>query len=107
MAYQYAKGRLRGINQSILNLEKQLQEAEIINPEKQTNSVQIGHRVTVVFDSKQKTYEILGSSETDPQKGVISYNSPIGGALVGRKVGDVVTVKLANKEVEYKIIKIQ
>lgn len=107
VAYQYAKGRLRGINQSILNLEKQLQEAEIINPEKQTNSVQIGHKVTVLSDGKQKTYEILGSSETDPQKGVISYNSPIGAALIGRKVGEVVTIKLANKEVGYKIIEIK
>src|SRR3989338_9246516 len=105
--YQLAKGKLRGINNAILRLEAQLNRAEIIKPQRQTDTIQIGHTVTIETSDRQKAYQILGSSETDPQKGIISHNSPIGAALVGHRVGDVVTVKLANKEVIYKIIKIE
>lgn len=105
--YQMAKGRLRGINQTILNIESQLKHAEIIAPQKRADSVQFGHNVTIACDNKQKTYQILGSSETNPQKGIISRNSPIGAALIGRKVNDIIKIKLSGKEIEYKIIKIE
>lgn len=104
--YQYAKGRLRGINSAILNIENQLKNAVIIEPQKQTDTVQVGHKVTVECNEKQKTYQILGSTETNPRAGIISHNSPLGAALVGRSVGDIIKIKLADKEAEYKIIKI-
>ncbi|MEK7680752.1 MAG: transcription elongation factor GreA [Patescibacteria group bacterium] len=105
--YQLAKGRLRGINNAILKIEYQLNNAVIIEPQKQTNTVQIGHTVTIESDKKQSTYLLLGSSETNPQKGIISHNSPIGAALIGHSVGDTIQAKLANKLVEYKITKIK
>lgn len=104
--YQLAKGRLRGINSGILKLERQLNDAEIIASNKKTDTVQVGHTVTIECNGKQKAYQILGSSETKPEKGIISHNSPIGSALIGKKVGGVVKVKVGEKEVEYKIIKI-
>jgi transcription elongation factor GreA len=105
-AYSIAKGRLRGINQKILELEYHLKGAKIIRPIKNIETVQLGHRVTIESASQQKTYLILGSSEANPFGGVISHNSPIGSALIGHKVGDKVKVKLVGKEVEYEIIKI-
>jgi len=105
--YQIAKGRLRGINGHIAHLEQQLGQAEVFTPEKQTDTVSLGHHVTTENNGKQKTYLILGSTETDPQAGVISYQSPIGAALMGKSVGDIVKVKLTTKEVEYKIIAIK
>lgn len=105
--YQLAKGRLRGINQSIIELEKQINQADIIKPHGQTGKVEIGHKVTIENNGGQKTYQILGSSETDPRKGVISIHSPLGAALIGCKVDDAIKVKLADKEVTYKITKIE
>ncbi len=105
--YQLAKGKLRGLNNAILMLERQINDAEIIKPEKQKNRIQVGHVVTVLCNGKQKKYELLGSAETDPQKGIISHNSPIGAALIGRKIGDKVKIKLANKEIECEILKIE
>ena len=105
--YQMAKGRLRGINNSILKIEHQLNNAEIIAPQTQKDVVQIGNTVIVKCNGKEKKYQILGSTETDPQKGIISYNSPIGAALIGKKINDTVNIQLADKEVEYKIIKIE
>lgn len=104
-AYQHAKGRLRGINQRILELEHKLNQAEVIQPGSM-DTVEIGHTVTVECEGMQKTFQILGSTETAPQRGVISHNSPIGAALLGHKVGDVVQVTIAHKKREYHIITI-
>ena len=106
-AYQIAKGRLRGVNQRILELEDHLKRAAIIKPNKNSHTVQLGSNVTVSADGREKTYLILGSSETDPTKGIISRNSPIGAALIGKKLDDQIKIKLADREIEYKIIKIE
>ncbi len=104
--YQQAKGRLRGINEKLLRINYQLDHAEIIDSQSQKNIVQLGNTVTISKGREEKTYQILGSAETDPKKGIISHNSPIGSALLGHKIGDIVTIKLADKEVKYTIIKI-
>ena len=106
-AYQIAKGRLRGMNQKILEIEEHLKRAVIIKPNKNNGMVQLGSSVTVDINGKQKTFLILGSSETNPARGIISRNSPIGSALINKKLGERIKIKLADKEVEYKIIKIE
>jgi len=105
-AYQIAKGRLRGLNQRILETEDQLKRAMIIIPG-QTSRVALGSRVTVKAGGKEKTFLILGSAETNPGQGVISSNSPIGSLLMGRRAGDRVKLKLKDKETEYEILKIE
>ncbi|MFA6254660.1 MAG: GreA/GreB family elongation factor [Patescibacteria group bacterium] len=106
-AYQMAKGHLRSINQRILELEDYLHHAVIIKPNKNTDTVQLGHKVTIETAGKQKTYLILGSSETDPSQGIISRNSPIGSAILGHKVGDTIRIKAKDAVIEYKVIKIE
>jgi|SRR3989339_832498 len=106
-AYSMAKGRLRGLNQRISDIEDHLKRAEIITAPKSNGTVVLGCLVTIETNGKQKTYRILGSSETNPGGGVISHNSPLGHALMGRRVGDTVLVCLKDKEVQYKIIKIE
>lgn len=105
--YQMAKGKLRGINNAILNLENQLHEAVVVKEHKPSGVVQIGSIVTVARGGEEKVYKILGSVESDPNKGVISYNSPIGEALMGCEIGEKTVVKLADREVEYMIVKIE
>jgi len=104
--YQMAKGRLRGINEKILILENQLRQAVIITPQAKTGAVQIGHTVTIIDGKKEKTYQILGSSETNPGKNIISHNSPLGAALIGRKIGETAEIKLGDKKIKYKIVRI-
>lgn len=96
-AYQMAKGRLRGINQRILELDDHLKRAVIIRPDS-SGVVQLGSTVTVEISGKQKMFLILGSTETDPAAGVISHKSPIGAALMGHRVGDTVSFLLANRK---------
>lgn len=106
-AYSIAKGRLRGINQRILGLEDHLKRAVIISPAKQTGVVGLSNLVTLETAGRKKTYQILGSSETDPQAGIISHNSVLGSALMGRRVGEKVKIKTLTREIEYTIIKIE
>lgn len=110
-SYQIAKGRLRGINERISELEHQLKHAQIITA-KNLDTVQLGHTVEVEVCSGRDAkfcvskYTILGSSETDPGRNIISDQSALGKALLGAKVGQIVTINLANKKMDYKIIKI-
>lgn len=105
--YQLAKSRLRGINQRIIDIENLLSRAEIIKTSTDKSRVQLGHSVTLESEGKIKIYKILGATETDPTSGVISHSSPLGSALLGRQVGDIIKVKIAEREKNYKIIKIE
>ncbi len=105
-AYQMAKGRLRGINEKILQIQKQIDSAEIIQADENSQTVQIGNLITLEINKQIKKYRILGSLETNPSAGVISYNSPLGQALLNKKVGDIVPIKLEDKNAEYTIIAI-
>lgn len=94
--YQLAKRRLRGINCRILELEDHLKRAIVI--EKSTSdAVALGDTVTITMDGEEKTYTILGPSETDPNKNIISHLSPIGSALVGKTSGDEFELEIAGK----------
>jgi transcription elongation factor GreA len=106
-AYQIAKGRLRGLNEKISKIEKQVASAQLIDTKSKADSIQIGSLITIESNKNQKQYRILGSLETDPAKGVISYSSPLGQALIDKKLGDSVEIKLGDKAVIYKIIKIE
>ena len=105
--YQLAKGKLRGLNQRIINLEYQLKHAEIISTTAGSDRIEIGCSVVLESGGKEKKYQILGSSETDPVRGIISHNSPLGAALIGHRVGDKIKISLTNREKEFIIIKIE
>ncbi len=105
--YQLAKGRLRGINQNIMQIEYDLEHAEIIRANKNSGVVEIGSTVTVDSEKGSSTFQILGSSETNPAKGIISHTSPIGAALLGHTEGQKIKIHIGNKDVEYRIVKIQ
>lgn len=106
-AYSLAKGRLRGLNQRILDIEDHLKKAQIINQNRNRNKVELGCTVTIKINNKNKTYQILGSSETNPDKNIISHNSPLGKILIGHKIGDKIKTIIAQKEIQYEILKIE
>ena len=106
-AYSMAKGRLRGINHRIDEIKDHLKRALIIEPQKNTKKICLGHFVTVEVNNKTKTYQILGPSETNPEKNIISHLSPLGSALLGKQCGDVVELKIKDSVKKYKILKIK
>jgi transcription elongation GreA/GreB family factor len=104
--YQLAKSRLRGLNQRILEIENLLKNAEIIKPTPQSGRVELGNKVTVKINDRIKTYQILGSAETDPSSGIISHNSPLGLALINRRLGEIFSFKLGENTLNCEVLKI-
>lgn len=105
-AYQIAKGRLRGANAKIDDLEERINKVVLINPTS-TGRIEIGCKVTVEANGKQRTFLILGTTEANPENNVISHTSPLGEALLGKAVGDTATIKLKEKQVVYKIVGVE
>ena len=105
-AYSMAKGKLRGLNQRMLDIEKHLKKAIII---KKSNSgfVEIGSTVKLEVNGRTREFTILGSSETNPSAGIISHLSPIGEALMNHGVNDEISIKGKDKTTKYKIIQIK
>lgn len=106
-AYQIAKGKLRYINTRILEITDILKHAQIIKKTQNKNTVQIGHTVLVECNNKKLKFQILGASESNPSKNIISHLSPLGKALLKKKPGDIITVKKPDKIWQYKILAIE
>jgi len=73
--------------------------AQLRAPQPGTDTVQFGHAVTIVRDDgRQQTFRIVGEDEADPATGSISYVSPLGKALLGKRIGD--TLRAGKDEAE-------
>ena len=108
--YHAAKERQGHIDAKKRELEFKLSHAQIIDVSRLTNDkVVFGTTVTLADpeSGETKVYTLVGQEEADLKKGKISVQSPVGKALIGHKVGDLVTVKLPAKTVEYEIQEIQ
>lgn len=91
--YQAAKAALRRLNSRIDSLNERLRYAIPIAVGAQADGrIRIGSTVTVNANGNQMTFQILGSQETSPSRGRISHISPLGTALLGKKIGDEATV---------------
>lgn len=107
--YIYGKKRLREIDRRIRFIQKRLDRAVVVKPEDtDQSSVRFGARVTIEDeDGKQSTYEIVGPDEADPSARRISFESPIGRALMKKRVGDVTTVRRPAGEIEIEVVSIR
>ena len=87
--YDDAKAEQAFIEGRIQNLEYQLANAEFIEDQPAVDYVRVGSKVTVTDASgEQEMYTIVGSAEADPRRGYISNESPVGRALLGKRIGD-------------------
>lgn len=108
--YKEAKYNLRRTEGQILGIEDRLKRVEVIQPDKNLqNIVQIGSLVTLVLtDGTTKRFRILGRSETDPESGSISNESPLGKAVLGKKLGEKFEFSSPNGTIfEYGILKVE
>ncbi len=107
--YDSAKEEQAKIEAEIREMEDILLNCQIIDSAKTEGEVSIGSTVIVYdeeFDEKLEL-KILGSTESNPSKGIISNNSPLGAALLGKKVGERVTVKMETGDIVYKILEVR
>ena len=107
--YDAAKDEQRDIEARIEELEKILKNAEVVVEEEvDLEKISIGCQVRILdleFDEELE-YKIVGSTEANSLKGKISNESPVGKALLGKKVGDTVVVETQAGEISYKVLAI-
>ena len=107
--YDEAKNEQAKIEARIVDLEIILNNYELISDSKgKPKSVQVGSKVKVldVEFEEEMEFKVVGSSEADPDNGFISDESPVGKALLGKKLGDEVIVDAPSGEFKLKIIEI-
>ncbi len=109
--YQYAKRALRRFDARIRFLSKRLEAARIVEPVAQAQvsggRVLFGATVTIDEEGEEKIYSIVGVDETAPDRGVISWVSPLGKALLGKNVGDLITFMVPKGERELEVVKVE
>lgn len=108
--YDAAKDEQRDIEARIDEIEKILKNAEVVVEEEvDLDKISVGCRVRILdmeYDEELE-YKIVGSTEASSLKGKISNESPVGKALLGAKVDEVVTVETQAGDLNYKILEIQ
>jgi transcription elongation factor GreB len=107
--YIYGKRRLREIDRRVRFLSKRLDEIKVVNePPTDPERVFFGAYVTVEDeDGTEKTYRIVGPDESDLDRGYISLDSPVARALLGKREGDEVTVKVPKGDVVYTVVGVE
>jgi transcription elongation factor GreB len=106
--YKLGKKKLREIDAKLHKLQKQLEAYEVVDPaaRPKTDRAFFGATVTIEDeDGEYSTYQIVGSEEIGP--GCISYEAPLGRALLGKREGDSVKVRRPAGEVEYTVVKVE
>ncbi len=108
--YDAAKDEQRDIELRIEEIEKILKNAEVVvEDEVELDKINVGCKVKVYdFEYEEEDeFKIVGSTESNSLKKRISNESPVGSALIGKKVGDVVQVETLNGVIELKVLEIQ
>ena len=107
--YDAAKKEQSIVETEIANIEETLRKARIISDKDvQKDVVGVGNSVTVYdmdFD-EEVVYKIVGVIESDPDKNLVSNESPIGKGLMGKKVGEIASIATPGGEIQMKIVKI-
>ena len=108
--YDAAKDEQRDIELRIEELEKLLKNAEVVVEEEiDVNKINIGCKVKLLdveYDEEVEFY-IVGSTEANSLQNKISNEAPVGRALIGKSVGDVVDVETQAGIIQYKVLEIQ
>lgn len=105
--YHQAKEALEFIDGRISELELVINNATVVKGAHSTKEVGVGAKVKVQIGKSEHVFNIVGEWEADPKEKKISHESPLGKALIGRKVGETVEVQAPAGRVEYTIVGIE
>lgn len=94
------------VNRSISDARDVLNKAVIIEPPTVLDKVAIGTRVKIDHDAEEMTWEIVGFGESDPNRDMIAYNTPLASLILGKPKGEVVSGIIAGRQTRIEILKI-
>jgi len=104
--YEEAKNEQAFVEGRIIELEEKIKHAKIISDKHSTKVVNLGTKVKIknLKDDSVEEFTIVGTTESDPLNHLISNESPIGAALIDKKAGEEVRIKVPAGTVKYKIV---
>ncbi|MEI8232323.1 MAG: GreA/GreB family elongation factor [bacterium] len=105
-AYTAARFELGNVDRELRRLEFNLKYG-VVTPVNGTDKVGFGNLVTVEINGKEYRYTLVGTQESDPKKAMLSLESPIGMALLGKGVGEKALVVMPDRQIEYIVKKIE
>jgi transcription elongation factor GreA len=105
-AYTSARFELGNVDRELRRIEYNLKYGVIKVPEN-TGKVGFGNIVTVELNGREYIYTLVGTQESDPKKAMLSLESPIGLALVGKKMGETARVVMPDRTIEYRVKKVE
>lgn len=105
-AYDSAQKEYRMNEKRIKELRETINEAKVVE-QKKGEGVQVGNTIQVKTDDGEEEYRIVSPEESDVFENKISFKSPLGKALMGKKEGDKATFDAAGEKKEYEILKIE
>lgn len=105
--YTAARDELALIDGRTVELEEILKHAQLVSNHHSITAVGMGSRVKIKTDSREDIYTIVGEWEANPLEKKISHSSPLGKALMGKRVGDKVKVAAPAGSLTYKILQIE
>lgn len=103
--YKASRQKLNSIDANLTRMAFNLKFAKIVD-ESEMDGITIGSTVTLANPDREMTYQFVGDLEANPSEGKLSLLSPIGRAVEGKKVGDIVEVRTPSGVFNYKIKKI-
>ena len=105
--FSHIQDNLVFINSRIRELEDIIAQSILIEPHNDDNVVDLGDTAVLQANGDLETYTIVGSTEADPSRGFISNESPLGQALLQKKVGDAITVEAPIGLLHFRIIAVK
>lgn len=107
-AYHDAREEQGFIEGRILEIDNLLKNMEVVNTEGiSTDSIQIGSHVKIDFGGVKQSVEIVGATESDPIKGMISYSSPLGDAMIDKRLDEEFEFEAPKGIIKCKILEIK
>lgn len=106
-AYQEAKEAQAFMEGRILELEEMLRNVKVIQEKNHTGVAGLGSEVWLEKDGEEEKFKIVGANEADPLGGKISSESPLGKTLLGKRVGEAISINTPNGKTKYKILRIE
>ena len=103
--YTAAREKQSRVEARIAEIEGILDGAQIIQSDGD-GTISLGDHVVVSQDGKESAFDVVGAIEADPANNKISHESPLGAALMGKKVGDEVSIKTPKREKVYKVVSV-
>ncbi len=103
--YTAAREKQSRVEARIAEIEGILDGAQIIKSDGD-GTISLGDHVVVSQDGKESAFDVVGAIEADPANNKISHESPLGAALMGKKVGDEVSIETPKGEKVYKVVSV-